>query len=175
VEPFDLLIEIGRRSQQAARPLPPKTAVRAHWMGLGFTLLGQRLVVPMDEVAELLRVPLVTRVPGVRDWLCGVANVRGRLMTVVDLGVYFGQPSNRPRAQRRILAQEGDDFYYGFLIDESLGMQHFSRETHQAATPEVPASLQRYLRGSYAAGVVTWPVFSLLALGSEIGEARIAL
>ena len=163
MEPFEVLIDIAHRSHQAARDLPPRKGSASHWMGLGFWLLEQRFVVPMDEIAELTKMPRVTALPGVQNWLTGVANVRGRLMALIDLSVYFGQASNRARSQRRIYVLEGEDYYYGFIVDESLGMQHFSMEIHSEEVEDVAEVFNPFLRGSYNAATIQWPVLSLLA------------
>jgi purine-binding chemotaxis protein CheW len=39
----------------------------------------------MDSVAEVGRPPSLTRVPGLPGWLAGVANWRGRVLSVIDL------------------------------------------------------------------------------------------
>lgn len=46
---------------------------------------GSRYALPMDSVAEVGRPPSLTRVPGLPGWLAGVANWRGRVLSVIDL------------------------------------------------------------------------------------------
>lgn len=46
---------------------------------------GSRYAVSMGAVAEVGRVPDITRVPGVPGWVAGVANWRGRMLPVLDL------------------------------------------------------------------------------------------
>jgi purine-binding chemotaxis protein CheW len=48
-------------------------------------LAGCRYGLPMDAVAEVGRPPGLTRVPGVPDWVAGVANWRGRVLAVLDV------------------------------------------------------------------------------------------
>ncbi len=59
------------------------------------------------------------------QWMKGVANVRGRLMTVMDLSRFLGQPSELQEKRRRLLVLDQDDLYTGVIVDEVLGMQHF--------------------------------------------------
>lgn len=51
---------------------------------------GERFALPMDAVAEVGRMPALTRVPGTPPWVAGVANWRGRILGVVDLRVLLG-------------------------------------------------------------------------------------
>ena len=88
-----MLSDLAGKARLSAIDLPSAQAAQTHWAGLGFNLLGQRCVTSMEEVSELMRVPPATRVPGVKNFVAGVGNVRGRLMVVVDLALFFGQPS----------------------------------------------------------------------------------
>lgn len=164
---FSVLGELALRSRQTAIALPAAQVTQTHSTGLGFNLLGQRFVASMDEVSELMRVPQVTRVPGVKNFVVGVGNVRGRLMTVIDLALFFGEPSDLPRAQRRVLAVEDDENLLGFIIDESLGMQHFPSEAYDEQADEIPDMFSRFVTGAYLIAGVQWPLVSLGELSSD--------
>ncbi len=174
VSPFDLLISIAERSRQLNVALPPRENARTHWNGLGFSLLGQRFVVPMSEVGELLRVPPTTKLPGVKPYVLGVANVRGRLLVVIDVAALIGEVSVLARAQRRILAMETPDQYFGFLVDESLGMQHFPSEAFSETVDEVDPKLAPFLNGCYSLGGTVWPIFSLTKLAEHPALEKLA-
>jgi purine-binding chemotaxis protein CheW len=54
----------------------------------GYVMLrlgGARYAVGMSAVAEVGRLPRLTRVPGTPIWLAGVANWRGRILAVLDV------------------------------------------------------------------------------------------
>jgi twitching motility protein PilI len=163
--PFAVLLAIAERSQAKALGLPPKENAQTHWNGLGFSLLGQQFVAPMGEIGELMQVPTATRLPGVKHFVNGIANVRGRLMAILDLAIYFGTPSPKPLPQRRIFAVESGEVYLGFIVDESLGMQHFPEETFLEDVA-VADMFKPYVKGGYQVGGNHWPVLSLSALAS---------
>ena len=73
------------RCRNTALELPSRQEMVQYWSGIGFMLDGRRYVAPLEQVSEILTVPSYTRVPGVESWMKGVANVRGRLMAVMDL------------------------------------------------------------------------------------------
>lgn len=163
-DPFDALVHIARRSQQAAGELPEKETTQSLWTGFGFELFGHRFVVELGEVAELMRIPSFTTLPEVKPWVAGVANVRGRLLTIVDLADLFGQGSAVPRNQRRVLVVDREEDYFGFVVDESLGMLHFPREGHEEEAEEIEEIYRPFIRGSFHSAGVAWPVFSLVSL-----------
>lgn len=164
---FDRLYSIAERSQRIAVQLPPRENQQTHWNGLGFSLMGQRFVVPMGEIAELLRVPQTTNLPGVKPFVLGVANVRGRLLVVIDLSMLFGEASSFPRAQRQILAFDMEEQYFGFMVDEGLGMQHFRAESFSESVEGIDDKFRPYLNGCYDVGGTVWPVFSLSKLAAD--------
>jgi twitching motility protein PilI len=82
---FELLLDIDQRCRLLVADQPPQDNRLQQWSGIGFRIAGQWFVAPMGEVAEVLREPRSSRVPGVQPWVCGVANLRGRLLPVMDL------------------------------------------------------------------------------------------
>lgn len=172
--PFSQLLSLAERSQKIGVELPARENARTHWNGLGFSLLGQRFVVPMSEVGELMRVPPTTRLIGIKNFVVGVANVRGRLLVVIDLAVFFGQPSTFPKAQRRLFAVGEEEQYFGFMVDESLGMQHFPSEAFTESVEDVPDQFRPFVIGCYNMGGSIWPVFSLTRLSEHPSLVRLA-
>jgi len=166
-EPFELLSDMAIRARNLALELPPMQNSRTHADGLGFNLLGQRFVSSMDDVSELMRTPQTTRVPGVKNFVLGVGNVRGRLMTVIDLALFFGKPSSLPKAQRRLLAVDNDESLVGFVIDDSLGMQHFPADSFSEDKNDVAPEFETFVRGIYDVAGVRWPVLSLKSISQD--------
>lgn len=173
--PFEMLSSLADEARLSAIELPPMQATQALATGLGFNLLGQRFVTSMQEISELMRVPSATRVPGVKSFVVGVGNVRGRLMAVVDLALFFGQPSNLLIAQRRVLAIEDAEHLLGFIIDDSLGMQHFPSDTYSEDAGEIPEMFKHFVQGSYEVAGVHWPVMSLSLLSDDPRLGKLAV
>jgi len=87
-----------------------------------------RFAVALDSVAEVGRVPAVTRIPGGPDWLAGVANWRGRLMPVLDLRGLLGSDRTAFTSSARLVVVVDDGVSAGLVVDAvegtgSLGAQ----------------------------------------------------
>ena len=136
--------------------------------GLGFSIGGQRLVSVIGDVLEVLAPPRLTAVPGVRPWVLGVANVRGRLMPVMDLARYLGFEVSAPDGQWRVLVVEDGELYCGLLVEQSFGMLQFEATDAEPVTP-VPGrpELTRFLRGGYRQSGRQWRVMDLRSLVRE--------
>ncbi len=175
MDPFQTLVSIAQRSQNVVQELPSKEDAQAHWMGLGFRLHVNLFVVPLEEVLEIMHVPNTTHLPGVKNWVAGVANVRGRLMTLIDFSLFFSQGSKRSKAQSRIFVVEGEDTYYGLIVDESLGMQHFSTDSRTDEVVGVDEKYLPYVEGSFHIAGIQWPVMSLAGVARKIRSESLTI
>jgi len=163
--PFAVLTSIALRSRQLSAGLPEQEKTAEQWNGIGFMLAGEHYVAPMGEVTEILHVPRFTQIPGVRPFLMGAANVRGRLLPLIDLDAFFELPrsATSPR-QRRVLVVEKDDLFSGLVVDSVLGMQYFGAENFTPDTSGVPDRVQPFVAGGYTRNGETWNVFSATEL-----------
>jgi twitching motility protein PilI len=168
---FQVLASLTTISRQSAKGLPAQEDVAPRWSGVGFSFLGFHFVTPIGQVAELLEVPPSTRLPGVHSWVVGLSNVRGRLLPLFDLSMFFGGKLAGLRKQHRVLVVETDKLYSGLLVDRAFGMQHFSADSFIGAgdvDEALPEVLQPYVQGAYQDGAGrNWLVFDVAALIEE--------
>lgn len=82
---FELLLDMDRRCRSLAAGLPLQEAHQQDWVGIGFRMGEQRFVAPIGEIAEILHEPHHAVMPGVKFWVAGIANLRGRLLPLMDL------------------------------------------------------------------------------------------
>ncbi len=161
---FVELAALANSSLQSARPLPAQADATPYWSGIGFSLLGLQFVSPMGEISEMLEVPSCTHLPGVYPWVKGVANVRGRLLPILDMAEFFGGQLRAQRKQHRILILDNSEIYAGLWVDQVFGMQHFPVDDTLKAMPEyVPASIRPFITGGYQ-NENPWFVFSPMVL-----------
>lgn len=159
---FDILREMHSDTFRNAAPMPMKSEEQTEWQGLGFQISGVRLVSPLGEIDEVMKLPRYTTLPGVQPWVLGIANVRGRLIPIVDMHKYLDITTALPRKEWRVLVVEDGDLVVGLLVEQSLGMQHFLEESFEESTPpEDMTGMRRNLRGAYRYGGRKYYVVSL--------------
>jgi len=161
------LVDLASRSRKNAEELPAQAKAKSFWTGVGFTLDGNQYVASMDEISEILSVPRFTQVPGVQTWVRGIANVRGRLMPVMDLLTFLNKKSDILWKRRRLLVIENDELYSGLVVDRVLGMQHFPEDSFVNELPASYAVTQDYLNGGYLSDKGAWGLFSLRKLAGD--------
>jgi len=96
------------------------------WDGVIFRLGPHRLTVGITEVEEILPLPQTTPVPGATDWLLGMANVRGNLVTIVDLGWFLFGSRTPVTARTRLILTRLQGRHLGLVVDEVFGQRHFN-------------------------------------------------
>ena len=174
VDPLQLLREIERRSQAAARGLPMQEESRDYWRGVGFVLGGQALLAPLEQVDEILTVPPLTRVPLAKPWVLGIANVRGNLLPVMDLGAFLGLGATARDEATRVIAVREGEFFSGLLVGAVSGLQQVDSAEHQEALPEVAPALVPFLSGAFNVDGALRPVFELTRLATHAGFLQAA-
>jgi len=162
-QPFDLLREIERRSKNAlAGAAAGDEASIEEWVGIGFRMGAEQFIVDRSSVREVLIVPpALTRVPGARPWIRGLANVRGHLLSLTDLKAFCGGGTGGTERSARVLVANSDDFPVGLVVDEVYGFRRFLEREHAEETPETDLRCERYLDGLYRRGDDCWPVFDM--------------
>ncbi|HWT70124.1 MAG TPA: chemotaxis protein CheW [Pseudomonas sp.] len=170
---FELLLQIDQRCRLLAADLPSQPTRQDHWSGIGFRLGDHWYVAPMSEVSEVLHEPRFTQVPGVRPWVKGVANLRGRLLPIMDLGGFFDHESCAARRQRRVLVVEHEDVFAGLMVDEVFGLQHFARDSLEP-TDALRGTIAPFIKGRFKREK-DWQVFSPFALAQSQGFMNIAV
>ena len=164
-QPFELLLELERRARAAIAARDGAPAAADEWVGIGFRLGAERFVTSRAEVREVLPVPeQVTRVPGAKPWLRGIANLRGQLLTVVDLKSFLGGGGSGPERQARVLIVASRDVPTGLIVDEVLGFRRFAANDYRDEAPPGVIRCEHYLEGCYRRNAEVWPKFSLLKL-----------
>lgn len=159
---FIKLLEIAERSKQRGMGLLDQGG--SAWTGVGFTLSGQHFLAPIGEVAEILKVPRYTMIPGVASWMKGLANVRGRLLPIMDLQAFLNKRSISQGQRKRILVIDHDDIFSGLIVDEVLGMQHFPVVDFQQEASGVFPEIAPYVRGCFQRDGRVWYVLLMSRL-----------
>jgi twitching motility protein PilI len=173
--PFALLQDIASRCRSHAAELPSRIEAVENWRGVGFILGGRRYVAPMSDVSEILTAPKLTQVPGVKHWVQGVANVRGRLVPVMDLAAFLGGRSVSGRNKRTLIIEKGD-LLNGLTVDAVLGMQYFPVESKQDSSAlDVPEQAKAFISEAFLRDGELWPVFSFEQLANDQNYMDIAV
>jgi purine-binding chemotaxis protein CheW len=86
---------------------------------VGFQIGRETYGVPITSLHEIVRVPEITAVPDAPDYLEGVINLRGKIVSVMDLRKRFGDKQATKKRQNRILVVEHAGRLAGLIVDSA--------------------------------------------------------
>jgi purine-binding chemotaxis protein CheW len=86
---------------------------------VGFQVGGETYGVPITSLHEIVRVPEITAVPDAPDYMEGVINLRGKIVSVIDLRKRFGVPGSGAGRRNRILVVEHSGRLCGLIVDSA--------------------------------------------------------
>ena len=84
---------------------------------VGFRIGKEMFGVPIELVHEIVRVPEVTSVPDALEYVEGVINLRGKIISVVDLRKRFGEADIHSDRKNRILVANVEGTMVGLIVD----------------------------------------------------------
>jgi len=111
--------------------------------------------VPISTVQEIVRVPVIARIPQAPDFVKGVINLRGRVITVVDIRTRMGQSgtgagagdSEEQAKKARVLVVEADGRLVGVIVDEVAEVLRLAAAQVDPPPPMVAGLSNQYLKG----------------------------
>lgn len=116
-----------------------------------FRLGSRTMAIPLAAVSEIARPPKVTRLPHVPAWVLGIANLRGDIVSMLDLEGFLSGKVGRSSHEQRMLALRpaGDEVRTAVLVDSVDGIQAFEDARISRVTRGYDAAVAPYARGLY--------------------------
>ena len=124
--PFELLAELERLARAVSAQVAQEGTVGREWVGVALRMAGDLYLVAREETREVFGVPAgMTRVPGAKPWIKGLANVRGQLLPIIDLRQFLGSGTTPITRNTRVMVVNHRDIPAGLLVDGLvLGVDH---------------------------------------------------
>jgi len=116
----------------AASDTSPDQEVR--WVT--FRLENEKYGIDVMQVQEVLRVSEIAPVPGAPDYVLGIINLRGNVVTVIDTRKRFGLMPKEMDDSTRIVIIESDGQVVGILVDSVAEVVDL-RASEMEAAPNV--------------------------------------
>ena len=92
---------------------------------LGVMMGPERFLLDLTQIGEIVPVPAVTVVPLTQPWYLGLANIRGNLISVIDLARYQLNSETAVASDSRIITfASGLGFNCGLLVSRVYGLRH---------------------------------------------------
>ncbi len=139
-------VEREFQASPAAGAMPSGLPQHRH---LFFTLASTRYALPLANVLEIGTIPEMTPVPNLPEWVAGVTNLRGEILSVVDIRAFLGiGRCERLKDNRLVVLRTMDDaMQCAILVDQVNGIHVIAPERVRPPKAPVEASLQPFVEG----------------------------
>jgi purine-binding chemotaxis protein CheW len=116
-----------------------------------FTLSDTEYTVSIANILEIGRPIDITPVPNTPDWVLGIANLRGDIISIVDLRAFLGMERiSYGQASRMLVAQaRQEDMTTGLIVDRVNEIRYLSLDRIGAPAGPIADQVTPYLRGVY--------------------------
>lgn len=82
-----------------------------------FSLDKQEYAIAISYVVDIINVQPVTRVPSCPDFVCGITNLRGKVIPIIDVRLRFGKMQQDYNERTCIIVVELGGISVGMIID----------------------------------------------------------
>ena len=138
------LVKLREFSTNLAQRLKDAPGLPSEPTRLAIRVGAENFLVEMGTAAEIVPLPDIAPVPWTKPWYRGLANVRGRLVGVVDLLQMDGREALAPdQAQQLLVFGEGLGVSAGILITRAFGIRNLKDLMALPAAGETAASWEQ--------------------------------
>jgi len=114
---------------------------------IGFKLNEEEYALEISSVQEIIKIPVITRVPRAKPYILGVINLRGIVIPVIDLNIRFGKEKTVDIDKKRVIILKIGTVFIGIVVDSVSEVIDVSA-TEILSNPTITSSMnQEFLKG----------------------------
>lgn len=100
-------------------------------------------------VKEVLKNPIITKLPNVEPQIIGVFNLRGTIIPLVDLSIILGIEVSEKKGTEMVLLLENDNTVLGVLVEIVLDFVNIEDIKIQLPSRNINPRIAKYISGFY--------------------------
>jgi purine-binding chemotaxis protein CheW len=121
---------------------------------LEFEMGTERYGIEVSEIREVLPLQQYTSLPCTPSFIFGIINVRGEILSVVDLKKFFGMPDQGITNQNKVIILDNGSMTFGILVDLIVGVRYVDTEGLIPLPPTISSIGEEHLLGMMADGLI---------------------
>ncbi|HAT72096.1 MAG TPA: chemotaxis protein CheW [Elusimicrobia bacterium] len=152
---------LKKRAEAAAAAPKDGAGAREQTQFLEFALAGERYAVELALVREVCAGKRITHIPGAPPHIAGVANIRGQILPVADLALFFGIGAGTPGPREIVILRArapegtaGEIRELCVMADTVCGVRQVSAAEIQPPPPGFTGIHAKYLGGITQEGLI---------------------
>ncbi|HZW86533.1 MAG TPA: chemotaxis protein CheW [Gallionella sp.] len=139
-----------------------------------FTLAYERYAVASEYVREVYPLEELTPLPCTPTFVLGIVNLRGEILSVIDLKKFFDLPEKGLTDLNKVIVLESEGMVFGVVADAINGVRRIPRADIQPSLPTLTGIREDYLQGVTAERVVVLDAEKLLTDEKLIVQEQVA-
>lgn len=144
---------------QSAAPAPADEVIDV----IEFRLANECYGLEFAYVREVFPLSSLTALPGTPQFVLGIENVRGEIVSVVDLHRFFELPQPGLCDRNKLIILHSEAMAFGVLADAVTGVRSVSRSALQPSLPTLTGVREEYLLGVTGEPLIVLDAARLLA------------
>lgn len=153
VEPNTVAI-LKLRANQLAKKKASNTRESNLVKVLAFQLVHEIYGIELEHVRAVHPLKEMTFIPGTPDFIPGIINVRGEIISIVDFKKIFDLPMGEPSRHAQIIIIHSRELEFGIQADQVLGVKEIPESDIQPTLPTLTGIRLQYLKGVTGDGMV---------------------
>lgn len=138
---------LKERAQTLAREAVPAEAADASIEVIEFLLAHECYAVASEYVREVYPLEDITPLPCTPAFVLGIVNVRGEILSVIDIKKFFDLPEKGLTDLNKIIVLQSGNMLFGILADAIAGVRRIPLADIQPSLPTLTGIREEYLRG----------------------------
>lgn len=114
---------------------------------LEFLLAYETYGIELCWVRETVHLKELTPVPGTPPFVLGLVNVRGRIVSVIDIKKFFDLPEKGLTDLNKVIIIQDGGMEFGILADAVSGFRSIGQEELRPSLPTLTGIREEYLKG----------------------------
>lgn len=153
---------LHERAKAMARESKASVADQDQMEILEFVLASEKYGLESSWVEEVYPLKEFTPVPCTPPFVLGVMNLRGRVLSVIDIKKFFDLPEKGLTELNKVIVLKGDGQIFGILADAIEGIRSVRLSELQTSLPTLTGIREEYLKGVTRERVVVLDALKLL-------------
>lgn len=112
-----------------------------------FILAYETYGIELQHIREVYPLKEFTPIPSGTNFLIGIINVRGRILSVIDLKKFFDLPEKGLTDLNKVIILQSNELEFGILADSIIGVREISFGEFQSSLPTLTDIREEYLKG----------------------------
>jgi purine-binding chemotaxis protein CheW len=161
------------RAEALAREPFRKAPPERNFDVLEFLIAHEHYGIELTYVREAYPLKDLTPVPGTPNFILGITNVRGQVLSIIDLKRLFGLPDRGLTDFNKIIIVHAPGMELGILADEVLGLKSVAVSEIQPSLPTLKGIREKFLQGVTRESMVLLDAKKLLSARQTGWQERV--